>query len=200
MKYVAAGMNPMDLKRGIDKAVEATIAELKENCQTPARPARKSRKSAHFRQQRPLPSANASPKRWTRSARKVSITIEDGKSLNDELDIVEGMQFDRGYLSPYFINNADKQVVALDNPYILLYEKKISNIRDLLPVLEQVAKASRPLLIIAEDVEGEALATLVVNNIRGILKTCAVKAPGIRRPPQSHVGRHRHPDRWTGHL
>src|SRR5690606_25312729 len=107
------------------------------------------------------------------------ITVEDGKSLNDELEIVEGMQFDRGYLSPYFINNPDKQVAILENPFILLFDKKISNIRELLPVLEQVAKAGRPLLIIAEDIEGEALATLVVNNIRGILKTCAVKAPGF---------------------
>ena len=107
------------------------------------------------------------------------ITVEDGKSLNNELDIVEGMQFDRGYLSPYFINNPDKQVAVLEDPFVLLHDKKISNIRDLLPVLEQVAKAGRPLLIIAEDIEGEALATLVVNNIRGILKTCAVKAPGF---------------------
>ncbi|MFP5482338.1 MAG: chaperonin GroEL, partial [Gammaproteobacteria bacterium] len=107
------------------------------------------------------------------------ITVEDGKSLDNELDVVEGMQFDRGYLSPYFINNQEKQVVALDNPFVLLHDKKISNIRDLLPTLEQVAKAGRPLLIIAEDIEGEALATLVVNNIRGILKTCAVKAPGF---------------------
>ena len=107
------------------------------------------------------------------------ITVEDGKSLNNELDVVEGMQFDRGYLSPYFINNPDKQIAILDNPYVLLHDKKISNIRDLLPVLEQVAKAGRPLLIVAEDVDGEALATLVVNNIRGILKTVAVKAPGF---------------------
>ncbi len=107
------------------------------------------------------------------------ITVEDGKSLHNELDVVEGMQFDRGYLSPYFINNPDKQIAVLDNPYVLLHDKKISNIRDLLPVLEQVAKAGRPLLIVAEEVEGEALATLVVNNIRGILKTCAVKAPGF---------------------
>ena len=107
------------------------------------------------------------------------ITVEDGKSLENELDVVEGMQFDRGYLSPYFINNPDKQVAALDDPFVLIFDKKISNIRDLLPVLEQVAKSSRPLLIIAEDVEGEALATLVVNNIRGILKTTAVKAPGF---------------------
>ncbi|MFP3607000.1 TCP-1/cpn60 chaperonin family protein, partial [Paraburkholderia sp. SIMBA_053] len=107
------------------------------------------------------------------------ITVEDGKSLDDELDVVEGLQFDRGYLSPYFINDQDKQVAVLDNPFVLLHDKKVSNIRDLLPVLEQVAKAGRPLLIIAEDVEGEALATLVVNNIRGILKTVAVKAPGF---------------------
>src|SRR5690606_14058791 len=107
------------------------------------------------------------------------ITVEDGKSLSNELDVVEGMQFDRGYLSPYFINNPDKQIAVLDDPFVLLYDKKISNIRDLLPVLEAVAKAGRPLLIIAEEVEGEALATLVVNNIRGILKTCAVKAPGF---------------------
>ena len=107
------------------------------------------------------------------------ITVEDGSGLNSELEVVEGMQFDRGYLSPYFINNAEKQMAMLDNPYILLHDKKISNIRDLLPVLEQVAKAGKPLLIIAEEVEGEALATLVVNNIRGILKTCAVKAPGF---------------------
>ena len=107
------------------------------------------------------------------------ITVEDGSGLQNELDVVEGMQFDRGYLSPYFVSNAEKQVALLEDPYILLHDKKISNIRDLLPVLEQVAKASKPLLIIAEDVDGEALATLVVNNMRGILKTCAVKAPGF---------------------
>ena len=107
------------------------------------------------------------------------ITVEDGKSLEDELEVVEGMQFDRGYLSPYFINQPEKQTAVLESPYILLFDKKVSNIRDLLPVLEQVAKSGRPLMIIAEDVEGEALATLVVNNIRGILKTCAVKAPGF---------------------
>ena len=178
MKYVAAGMNPMDLKRGIDKAVDATIDELKKiakPCTTSKEIAQVGSISAN--------SDHSIGERIAEAMEKVGkegvITIEDGKSLNDELDIVEGMQFDRGYLSPYFINNPDKQVVALDNPYILLCEKKISNIRDLLPVLEQVAKAGRPLLIIAEDVEGEALATLVVNNIRGILKTCAVKAPGF---------------------
>jgi chaperonin GroEL len=178
MKYVAAGMNPMDLKRGIDKAVVATVEELhkiSKPCTTSKEIAQVGSISAN--------SDTSIGERIAEAMEKVGkegvITVEDGKSLNDELDIVEGMQFDRGYLSPYFINNADKQVALLDNPFILLCDKKISNIRDLLPVLEQVAKAGRPLLIIAEDIEGEALATLVVNNIRGILKTCAVKAPGF---------------------
>ena len=178
MKYVAAGMNPMDLKRGIDKAVAATVEELKKI----AKPCTTSKEIAQVGSI----SANSDASIGDRIAEAMEkvgkegvITVEDGKSLNDELDIVEGMQFDRGYLSPYFINNPDKQVALLDNPFILLCDKKISNIRDLLPVLEQVAKAGRPLLIIAEDIEGEALATLVVNNIRGILKTCAVKAPGF---------------------
>ena len=178
MKFVAAGMNPMDLKRGIDKAVSATVEELKKiskPCTTSKEIAQVGAISAN--------SDHSIGERIAEAMEKVGkegvITVEDGKSLNDELDIVEGMQFDRGYLSPYFINNADKQVALLDNPFILLCDKKISNIRDLLPVLEQVAKAGRPLLIIAEDIEGEALATLVVNNIRGILKTCAVKAPGF---------------------
>ena len=178
MKYVAAGMNPMDLKRGIDKAVAATVDELKKI----AKPCTTSKEIAQVG----AISANSDTsigERIAEAMEKVGkegvITVEDGKSLQDELEIVEGMQFDRGYLSPYFINNPDKQVAVLENPFVLLFDKKISNIRDLLPVLEQVAKASRPLLIIAEDVEGEALATLVVNNIRGILKTCAVKAPGF---------------------
>jgi len=178
MKYVAAGMNPMDLKRGIDKAVAATVEELKKiskPCTTSKEIAQVGSISAN--------SDSSIGDRIAEAMEKVGkegvITVEDGKSLNDELDIVEGMQFDRGYLSPYFINNPDKQVALMENPFILLCDKKISNIRDLLPVLEQVAKAGRPLLIIAEDIEGEALATLVVNNIRGILKTCAVKAPGF---------------------
>ncbi len=178
MKFVAAGMNPMDLKRGIDKAVAATVAELakiSKPCTTSKEIAQVGSISAN--------SDSSIGERIAEAMEKVGkegvITVEDGKSLNDELDIVEGMQFDRGYLSPYFINNPEKQVAILDNPFVLLFDKKISNIRDLLPVLEQVAKAGRPLLIIAEDIEGEALATLVVNNIRGILKTCAVKAPGF---------------------
>ncbi len=178
MKFVAAGMNPMDLKRGIDKAVAATLEELKKlskPCSTNKEIAQVGSISANSDSSIGDIIANAMEK----VGKEGVITVEDGKSLQNELDVVEGMQFDRGYLSPYFINNPDKQVAILDNPFVLLFDKKISNIRDLLPVLEQVAKAGRPLLIIAEDVDGEALATLVVNNIRGILKTCAVKAPGF---------------------
>ena len=177
-KYVAAGLNPLDLKRGIDKAVIAAIEELKKI----SKPTTTSKEIAQVA----TISANGEESIGQRIAEAIDrvgkegvITVEDGKSLEDELEVVEGLQFDRGYLSPYFINNPDKQVAVLDNPFILLHDKKVSNIRDLLPVLEQVAKAGRPLLIIAEDVEGEALATLVVNNIRGILKTVAVKAPGF---------------------
>src|SRR5262245_25365337 len=178
MKYVAAGMNPMDLKRGIDKAVDAVVDELKKlskPCTTSKEIAQVGSISANADEQIGKIIADAMDK----VGKEGVITVEDGKSLNNELEVVEGMQFDRGYLSPYFINSAEKQMSLLENPYILLHDKKISGIRELLPVLEQVAKAGRPLLIIAEEVEGEALATLVVNNIRGILKTCAVKAPGF---------------------
>ncbi|MGB2710198.1 MAG: chaperonin GroEL, partial [Conexibacter sp.] len=171
-------MNPMDLKRGIDKAVLTAVEELKKiskPCATSKEIAQVGSISAN--------SDSAVGDKIAEAMDKVGkegvITIEDGSGLQDELDVVEGMQFDRGYLSPYFINNQDRQIAAMENPFILLHDKKISNIRDLLPVLEQVAKAGRPLLIIAEDVDGEALATLVVNNIRGILKTVAVKAPGF---------------------
>src|SRR6266850_1966599 len=178
MKYVAAGMNPMDLKRGIDKAVLAAVDELKKL----SKPTTTSKEIAQVG----AISANADPEigkiiadAMDKVGKEGVITVEDGKSLSNELDIVEGMQFDRGYLSPYFINNPEKQICVLENPYVLLHDKKVSNIRELLPILEQVAKAGKPLLLIAEEVEGEALATLVVNNIRGILKTCAVKAPGF---------------------
>ena len=178
MKYVAAGMNPMDLKRGIDKAVAALIEELKKI----SKPTTTSKEisqvgsiSANSDESIGTIIANAMDK----VGKEGVITVEDGKSLNNELDIVEGMQFDRGYLSPYFINNAEQQVCVLENPYVLLHDKKIANIRELLPALEAVAKSGRPLLIVAEEVEGEALATLVVNTIRGILKVCAVKAPGF---------------------
>jgi chaperonin GroEL len=178
MKFVTAGMNPMDLKRGIDKAVESVVDELKKlskPCTTSKEIAQVGAISANADQNIGKIISDAMDK----VGKEGVITVEDGKSLQNELDVVEGMQFDRGYLSPYFINNAEKQISVLEDAYILLHDKKISNIRDMLPVLEQVAKAGKPLLIIAEEVEGEALATLVVNNIRGILKTCAVKAPGF---------------------
>ena len=178
MKSVAAGMNPMDLKRGIDKAVAAAIADLKEQskpCTTSKEIAQVGSISANSDEAIGKIIADAMDK----VGKEGVITVEDGSGLESELDVVEGMQFDRGYLSPYFINNQERQIALLDNPYVLLHDKKISNIRDLLPTLEQVAKSGRPLLIIAEDVDGEALATLVVNNIRGILKTTAVKAPGF---------------------
>ncbi|MFZ1811748.1 MAG: chaperonin GroEL, partial [Candidatus Nitrotoga sp.] len=166
MKFVAAGMNPMDLKRGIDKAVSAVAEELKKlskPCTTSTEIAQVGSISANSDTNIGKIISDAMDK----VGKEGVITVEDGKSLDNELELVEGMQFDRGYLSPYFINDQEKQNVVMDNPYILLHDKKISNIRDLLPLLEQVAKAGRPMLIIAEDVDGEALATLVVNNIRG---------------------------------
>ena len=178
MKYVAAGMNPMDLKRGVDKAVEAIVEELKKlskPCTTSKEIAQVGAISANLDEAIGKIIADAMDK----VGKEGVITVEDGKSLQNELELVEGMQFDRGYLSPYFINNPEKQIAVLEEPYLLYHDKKISAIRDLLPVLEQVAKAGKPLLIVAEEVEGEALATLVVNNIRGILKACAVKAPGF---------------------
>ncbi|MDH5858492.1 chaperonin GroEL [Lampropedia aestuarii] len=178
LKYVAAGHSPIEVKRGIDKAVVALVEQLKSQSKAITT-------SKEIAQVGSI-SANSDTDVGTIIAEAMDkvgkegvITVEEGKSLQNELDVVEGMQFDRGYLSPYFINNQEKQVAVLDNPFVLLFDKKISNIRDLLPTLEQVAKASRPLLIIAEDVEGEALATLVVNTIRGILKVVAVKAPGF---------------------
>jgi len=178
MKFVASGMNPMDLKRGIDKAVIAVVEELKKI----SKPCSSSKEIAQVG----AISANADfdigkiiSDAMDKVGKEGVITVEDGKSLQNELDLVEGMQFDRGYLSPYFINNPEKQIAVIEDAYILLHDKKISSIRELLPILEQVAKAGKPLLIIAEEVEGEALATLVVNNIRGILKTVAVKAPGF---------------------
>src|SRR5256884_205863 len=182
MKFVASGMNPMDLKRGIDKAVIAVVDELKKL----SKPCTTSKEIAQIG----AISANADEsigKTIAEAMDKVGkegvITVEDGKGLENELELVEGMQFDRGYLSPYFINNPDKQVAVLEDALILLHDKKDSNIRDLLPLLEQVAKSGKPLLIIAEDVDGEALATLVVNNIRGILKTTPVKGPGSADRP-----------------
>ena len=178
IKSVAAGMNPMDLKRGIDKAVIAVVEQLdkiSKKCDTKKEIAQVASISANSDESIGKIIADAMEK----VGKDGVITVEDGKGLEDNLEVVEGMQFDRGYLSPYFINVPDKQAVVLEDPYILLTDKKISNIRELLPVLEAVAKTGKPLLIIAEDVEGEALATLVLNVMRGILKVAAVKAPGF---------------------
>ena len=178
LKSVAAGMNPMDLKRGIDKAVKAAVVQLAEI----SKPCSDHQEIAQVG----TVSANADDsvggiiaEAMEKVGKEGVITVEEGKSLENELEVVEGMQFDRGYLSPYFINDQDAMQTEMDNPLILIHDKKISNIREMLPVLEATAKAGRPLLVIAEDIEGEALATLVVNNIRGIVKVCAVKAPGF---------------------
>ena len=178
MKAVAAGMNPMDLKRGIDKAINVAIGDLKEL----SRPCADHKEIAQVG----TVSANADnnigdiiAEAMEKVGKEGVITVEEGNVLENELEVVEGMQFDRGYLSPYFVNNQDSMTVDMENPFVLIHDKKISNIRDLLPTLEAVAKSSRPLMVIAEDVDGEALATLVVNNIRGIVKVCAVKAPGF---------------------
>lgn len=178
LKAVAAGMNPMDLKRGIDKAVVAAVEELKHlsvPCSDPKAIAQVGTISANSDETVGKLIAQAMDK----VGKEGVITVEEGSGLQDELDVVEGMQFDRGYLSPYFVNKPESGAVELEHPFILLADKKISNIREMLPILESVAKASKPLLIIAEDVEGEALATLVVNNMRGIVKVTAVKAPGF---------------------
>jgi len=177
-KAISAGMSPMDLKRGIDTAVKAAVEELgklAKPCDDNKSIGQVATVSANWN----TDIGDILARAMDKVGRDGVITVEEGKSLENELDVVEGMQFDRGYLSPYFITHQEKMQVELDNPYVLLFDKKISNIRDLLPVLEAVAKASRPLLLIAEDVEGEALATLVVNNLRGILKAAAVKAPGF---------------------
>jgi len=178
MKYVTAGMNPMDLKRGIDLAVDAVVAELKEL----ARPCATRTEIAQVA----TISANNDPaigEMVAEAMQKVGkegvITVEDGKGLKSELEVVEGTQFDRGYLSPYFINDAEKQRVVLEDAFVLLHDKKISTIREMLPLLEGIAKLGKPLLVVAEEVEGEALATLVVNSLRGVIKACAVKAPGF---------------------
>ena len=177
-KSVAAGMNPMDLKRGIDRATAAIVAELKKisvPCDTTASIEQVGTISANSDNEIGKIIADAMEK----VGREGVITVEDGQSLAMELEVVEGMQFDRGFVSPYFINQTDKQASILDNPYILLYNKKISSIKEILPVLEQVAKVGRPLFIITEDLEGEALATLVINTLKGVIKCCTVKAPGF---------------------
>ena len=178
LKAVAAGMNPMDLKRGIDKAVIAAVAEI-ERMSTPCEDTKAIAQVGTVSANNDTQVGEIIADSMDKVGKEGVITVEEGSGLENELDIVEGMQFDRGYLSPYFINNQDSMSADLDEPYILLCDKKISNIRDMLPVLENVAKSGKPLMVIAEDIEGEALATLVVNNMRGIVKIAAAKAPGF---------------------
>jgi chaperonin GroEL len=178
MKAVAAGMNPMDLKRGIDQAVKAAVVELK-NLSKPSSTSKEIAQVGAISANSDANIGDLIAQAMDKVGKEGVITVEEGSGLDNELDVVEGMQFDRGYLSPYFVNNQQSMQAEMDDPYILLHDKKISNVRDLLPVLEGVAKAGKPLLIVAEEVEGEALATLVVNTIRGIVKVVAVKAPGF---------------------
>src|SRR6056300_376705 len=178
LKSVAAGMNPMDLKRGVDKASAAIVAELKKLSE-PCEDAKAIAQVGSISANSDVEIGEIISEAMEKVGKEGVITVEEGQGLENELDVVEGMQFDRGYLSPYFINNQDNMSAEVEDPFILLVDKKISNIRELLPVLEQVAKASRPLVIVAEDVEGEALATLVVNNMRGIVKVAACKLPGF---------------------
>ena len=178
MKYVTSGMNPMDIKRGIDTAVSSIVAELSamsKPCNTQTEIAQVGSISANSDETIGGIIAEA----MERVGKNGVITVESGKGLEDELEVVEGMRFDRGYLSPYFINNQDRQLVEMEQPYVLLVDKKITNIRDILPVLEGASKAGKPIIIVSEDIEGEALATLVVNSARGVVKACAVKAPGF---------------------
>jgi chaperonin GroEL len=178
LKAVAAGMNPMDLKRGIDKAVRAAVAAIKE-VSTPCTDSKAIAQVGSISANSDNTIGDLIAQAMEKVGKEGVITVEEGSGFDDTLDVVEGMQFDRGYISPYFINKQDTMTAELDSPYILLVDKKISNIRELIPVLEGVAKSGKPLLLIAEDVEGEALATLVVNTMRGIVKVCAVKAPGF---------------------
>jgi chaperonin GroEL len=178
MKYVAAGMNPMDLKRGIDKAVAAAVAELK-RASKPCTASDEISQVAAISANNDRSVGKIIAQAMDKVGRAGVITVEDGSGLENELEVVEGMQFDRGYLSPYFINTAEKHACILEDPYILIHEKKISSMQELLPLLEQITRVNRPLVVIAEDLEGDALAMLVVNAVRGVLKTCAVKAPGF---------------------
>src|SRR5246500_4470422 len=199
VKAVAAGMNPMDLKRGVDMAVDAVVKDIQKR-------SKKVSTNDEIAQVGTI-SANGDTeigRMLAEAMKKVGnegvITVEEAKSLETELDVVEGMQFDRGYLSPYFITNADKMRVEMENPYVLAHEKKLSDLQPLLPILEAVVQSARPLLIVAEDIEGEALATLVVNKLRGGLKVAAVKAPGFGDRRKAMLEGPRHPDRWSGDL
>ena len=209
VKTVAAGANPMALKRGIDKAVEAIIGKRDENGNRPGRRTRQVLQARlrrhdrpgrhHLRQQRHDRSARIIAEAMKKVGKDGVITVEESKTMETQLEVVEGMQFDRGYLSPYFVTDPERMEAVLENAYILIHEKKISSMKDLLPLLEQIAKSGKPLVIIAEDVEGEALATLVVNKLRGTLHVAAVKAPGFGDRRKAMLRGHRHPDRRQGH-
>ncbi|MCB0432795.1 MAG: chaperonin GroEL, partial [Mangrovimonas sp.] len=179
LKNVAAGANPMDLKRGIDKAVEAVTKELEKQAKQVGNSSEKIKQVASISANNDDTIGDLIAKAFGKVGKEGVITVEEAKGTDTYVDVVEGMQFDRGYLSPYFVTDADKMIAELDNPYILLFDKKISNLQEILPILEPVAQSGRPLLIVAEDVEGQALATLVVNKLRGGLKIAAVKAPGF---------------------
>jgi len=193
VKAVAAGSNPMDVKRGIDKAVETVVKELSKMSK-PTKDQKEIAQVGTISANNDETIGNIIAEAMGKVGKEGVITVEEAKGLETELEIVEGMQFDRGYLSPYFVTNADKMLVNLEEALILIYEKKISGMKDLLPILEQIAKMGKPLLIISEDVEGEALATLVVNKIRGTLHVAAVKAPGFGDRRKAML-RHRHPHR-----
>ena len=193
LRNVAAGANPMDLKRGMDKATAALVAELRKISREVGSDIAKIEQVATVSANNDSTIGALIAQAMEKVGNEGVITVEEAKGTETEVKTVEGMQFDRGYLSPYFVTNPDKMEAELETPNILIFEKKISNMKDLLPVLEKSAQTGRPLLIIAEDVDGEALATLVVNKIRGALKVAAVKAPGFRRPPQGHASGHRYP-------
>ena len=192
LKNVAAGANPLDLKRGIDKAVAAAVENLKTQAQTVGEDSEKIKQVAAISANNDDTIGELIAEAFVKVGKEGVITVEEAKGMDTNVEVVEGMQFDRGYLSPYFVTNTEKMDAVLENPYILLYDKKISSMKELLPVLEPVVQNGRSLLIVAEDVDGEALATLVVNRIRGTIKVCAVKAPGFG-------DRHSHTYRWYGH-
>lgn len=198
LRNVTAGANPISLQRGIMKAADSVVEELKK-ISKPVDSSKEVAQVATVSANWDAEIGNIIAEAMDKVGKDGTITVEEAKGIETTLDVVEGMQFDKGYLSPYFVTNAETMEAVLENPYILIHEKKINNLKDFLPLLEKVAKSGRPFLVIAEDIEGEALATLVVNRLRGVLNICAVKAPGFGRPPQGHDGRHRHPYRRQVH-
>ena len=198
LKNVTAGANPMGLKRGIDRAVEVVVEELKKMSKS-TKDKKEIAQVATIASNNDKTIGNLIAEAMEKVGKDGVITVEESKSAETVLDVVEGMQFDRGYLSPYFVTDAERMEVVLEDALVLIHEKKISVMKDMLPLLEQVARAGKPFLVIAEDVEGEALATLVVNKLRGTLHCARRQGAGLRRPPQGHARGHRHPDRRQGH-